>query len=123
MNTTKKILIVEDDELMIKILVFILEKEGYELVVLKDGLSAIEQIANINPDLVITDLILPYKSGLEVISFVKANFENKLIVALSGLGGEENAVNEAFNLGADDFVSKPFKPKELLLRVQRLLNK
>ena len=74
MNSDKKILIVEDDELMIKILKFILNKEGYQLSIIKDGLSAIEQIPAINPDMVITDLLLPYKSGLEVIRFVKEKF-------------------------------------------------
>lgn len=122
MNSDKKILIIEDDELMIKILVFILSKEGYQLIVLKDGLNAIEQLHDINPDMVITDLLLPYKSGLEVISYVKSNFDKKVIIALSSLGEEENSVSEAFKLGADDFIAKPFNPNELVLRVKRLLN-
>jgi two-component system response regulator VicR len=122
MNSDKKILIIEDDELMIKILTFILNKEGYQLSVIRDGLSAIEQLHTINPDMVITDLLLPYKSGLEVISFVKSNYENKAIIALSALGEEEHSVSEAFKLGADDFIAKPFNPNELVLRVKRLLN-
>lgn len=122
MHNNKKILIVEDDELIIKILSFILLKEGYELSILKDGLSATEQMLHINPDLIITDLLLPYKSGLEIISFVKDNFKNKPIIALSALGEEEHSVSEAFKLGADDFIAKPFNPNELVLRVKRLLN-
>lgn len=122
MNSGKKILIIEDDELMIKILLFILSKEGYQLTVLKDGLSAIEQLHAINPDMVITDLLLPYKSGLEVISFVRSHFDKKAIIALSSLGEEKNSVSEAFKLGADDFIAKPFNPNELVLRVKRLLN-
>lgn len=122
MNSDKKILIIEDDELMIKILLFILSKEGYQLTVLKDGLSAIEQLHAINPDMVITDLLLPYKSGLEVISFVRSHFDKKAIIALSSLGEEKNSVSEAFKLGADDFIAKPFNPNELVLRVKRLLN-
>jgi two-component system response regulator VicR len=122
MDNNKKILIVEDDELIIKILSFILLKEGYELSILKDGLSATEQMLQINPDLIITDLLLPYKSGLEIISFVKDNFKNKPIIALSSLGEEEHSVSEAFKLGADDFIAKPFNPNELVLRVKRLLN-
>lgn len=121
MNSDKKILIVEDDELMIKILTFILSKEGYQLSVTRDGLSAVEQVASINPDMVITDLLLPYKSGLEVISFVKNNLEKTAIIALSSLGEEESTVSEAFKLGADDFIAKPFNPNELVLRVRRLL--
>ena len=123
MNSDKKILIIEDDELIIKILSFILLKEGYQLSVLKDGLSATEQIHHINPDLIITDLLLPYKSGLEIISFVKDNYKDKPIIALSSLGEEEYSVSEAFKLGADDFIAKPFNPNELVLRVKRLLGK
>ena len=122
MNSDKKILIVEDDELMIKILKFILNKEGYQLSVVMDGLSAVEQIHSINPDMVITDLMLPYKSGLEVIRFVKENFKKTPIIVLSSLGEEEHSVSEAFKLGADDFIAKPFNPNELVLRVKRLLN-
>ena len=122
MNSDKKILIVEDDELMIKILKFILNKEGYQLSIIKDGLSAIEQIPAINPDMVITDLLLPYKSGLEVIRFVKEKFKKSQIIVLSSLGEEEHSVSEAFKLGADDFIAKPFNPNELILRVKRLLN-
>ena len=122
MNSDKKILIVEDDELMIKILKFILNKEGYQLSVVMDGLSAVEQIHSINPDMVITDLMLPYKSGLEVIRFVKENFEKTPIIVLSSLGEEEHSVSEAFKLGADDFIAKPFNPNELVLRVKLLLN-
>ena len=121
MDSEKKILIIDDDELMIKILKFILHKEGYQLSVAKDGLSAMRQMALAVPDMVITDLILPYKSGLEVKSFVKNNFEKTAIIVLSALGEEEQSVTEAFKLGADDFVSKPFNPKELLLRVKRFL--
>ena len=122
MNSDKKILIVEDDEIMIKILKFILNKEGYQLSIIKDGLSAIEQIPAINPDMVITDLLLPYKSGLEVIRFVKEKFKKTPIIVLSSLGEEEHSVSEAFKLGADDFIAKPFNPNELILRVKRLLN-
>lgn len=122
MNSDKKILIIEDDELIIKILTFILSKEGYQLSIIRDGLTAIEQIQIINPDMVITDLLLPYKSGLEIISYVKGNFNKKPVIALSALGEQENSVSEAFKLGADDFISKPFNPNELILRVKRLLN-
>lgn len=122
MNSDKKILIIEDDELIIKILKFILNKEGYQLSVVMDGLSAVEQIHSINPDMVITDLMLPYKSGLEVIRFVKEKFKKTPIIVLSSLGEEEHSVSEAFKLGADDFIAKPFNPNELVLRVKRLLN-
>lgn len=123
MSDQKKILIVEDDELMIKILQFVLKKEGYQLTIAKDGLNAIERIPVIEPDMVLTDVMLPYKSGLEVINFIKDKYPTMPVIVLSALGEEERTVVEAFKLGADDFVAKPFNPNELILRVKRLFNK
>jgi two-component system response regulator VicR len=122
-NSDLKILIAEDDILMIKILEFILKKEGYQVTSCKDGLSAIEKISELIPDLIITDIMLPFRSGLEIIGYSKRNFENIPVIVVSSLGEEESTVVEAFNLGADDFVSKPFNPNELLLRVKRLFTK
>lgn len=118
-----KILIAEDDVLMVKILEFILKKEGYQVTSCKDGLSAIEKIPVLIPDLIITDIMLPFRSGLEIIGYSKENFEHIPVIVVSSLGEEESTVVEAFNLGADDFVSKPFNPSELLLRVKRLFAK
>jgi two-component system response regulator VicR len=118
-NSDLKILIAEDDVLMTKILEFILKKEGYQVTSCKDGLSAIEKIPVLIPDLIITDIMLPFRSGLEIIGYSKETFENIPIIVVSALGEEEGTVIEAFNLGADDFVSKPFNPNELLLRVKR----
>lgn len=122
-NSDLKILIAEDDILMIKILEFILKKEGYQVTSCKDGLSAIEKIPVLIPDLIITDIMLPFRSGLEIIGYSKDHFENIPVIVVSSLGEEESTVVEAFNLGADDFVSKPFNPNELLLRVKRLFAK
>lgn len=123
MNNIKKILVIEDDILMVKILEFILRKEGYELTIAKDGIEGIEKLNSVNPDLVITDIILPFKSGLEVISFVKENFNHIPVIVVSSMGEEEGTVLEAFNLGADDFVSKPFNPNELKIRVKRIFDR
>lgn len=122
-NSDIKILIAEDDILMIKILEFILKKEGYQITSCKDGLSAIEKIPVLIPDLIITDIMLPFRSGLEIIGYSKEHFPNTPVIVVSSLGEEESTVVEAFNLGADDFVSKPFNPNELLLRVKRLFAK
>ena len=123
MNNLEKILVVEDDLLTMKILNFILKKEGFAVSSAKDGLDAIERIAVIQPDMVITDVMLPLKSGLEVTSYVKDNFPNIPVIVLSALGEEERTVTKAFELGADDFVAKPINPNQFLLRVKRLLTK
>lgn len=117
----KRIFIIEDNDMTIQILKFIFSKEGYELSISKDGLDAIEKIPEEVPDLVITDIMLPMKSGLEIIQFIKDNFKNVPIIALSSLGEEEATVLDAFKLGVDDFVTKPFNPNELLFRVKRFL--
>ncbi|MRX67219.1 Response regulator receiver domain-containing protein [Flavobacterium resistens] len=122
MNTNeKKVMIIENDDMAIEILKFILKKEGYRISVAKDGMNALERIPVILPDLVITTIIIPLKSGLEIINHIKKNFPNIRVIALSSLGEEENTVEEAFELGVDDFIAKPFNPNELLLRIKRLL--
>lgn len=123
MSHAEKILVVEDDQLTLRILNFILKKEGYAVSSSQNGLDAMERLHVIQPDLVITDVMLPLKSGLEVTSYCKTNFPHIPIIVLSALGVEEGTVTKAFKLGADDFVAKPFNPNELLLRVQRLLTK
>ncbi|MWB94719.1 response regulator [Flavobacterium sp. GA093] len=122
MNTSdKKIMIIENDEMTIEILKFLLKKEGYKISIAKDGINAVERIPIILPDLVITTIIIPLKSGLEIINYIKENFKGMAVIALSSLGEEENTVEEAFKLGVDDFITKPFNPTELLLRIKRFL--
>ncbi len=123
MTHAEKILVVEDDQLTSRILNFILKKEGYAVSSSQNGLDAIERLHVIQPDMIITDVMLPLKSGLEVTSYSKTHFPHIPVIVLSALGEEEGTVAKAFNLGADDFVAKPFNPNELLLRVRRLLTK
>jgi two-component system response regulator VicR len=123
MNHAEKILVVEDDALTLRILNFILKKEGYAVSSSQNGLDAIERMHVIQPDLVITDVMLPLKSGLEVTSYCKNHFPHVPVIVLSALGEEEGTVTKAFNLGADDFVAKPFNPNEFLLRVRRFLTR
>ncbi|OXA76140.1 Response regulator receiver domain-containing protein [Flavobacterium aquidurense] len=120
-NSEKKILIIDNDEMTIEILKFILKKEGYKVSIAKDGVNALERIPTIIPDLVITTIIIPLKSGLQIINAIKQNFKDIRVIALSSLGEEESTVEEAFELGVDDFIAKPFNPNELLLRIKRFL--
>jgi DNA-binding response OmpR family regulator len=114
-----RILIAEDDDLMLKTLEFRLKRDGHEVIVTHDGKEALEKIALYTPDLVITDIMMPYSSGLEIISAVRSNYTYRLpIIILSGMG-QEDVVLEAFQLGADDYITKPFSPNELTVRVRR----
>ncbi len=116
-----KVLVVEDEPLMLMAIEAKLKNEGFEVIGAPDGREALKILENYVPDIIITDILMPYTSGLELISIVKSNENKKIpIIVLSGLG-QENTVMEAFKLGADDFLTKPFNPTELAVRVKRLL--
>jgi two-component system, OmpR family, response regulator VicR len=117
---SKRILIIEDDKIINNVIEFLLKKEGYEIEIARDGNEGLEKVASCNPDLIITDIMLPYKSGLEVTSFVKQHYPSIPLIIISSLGKEDLTIIEAFKLGADDLVAKPFNPVELILRVKRL---
>ena len=114
-----KILEDEDDQFMIKMLEFRLRKDGHDVVITNDGRAAVQKLEKFQPDLVITDIMMPYLSGLEVVSAVKKRYPiGTPVIILSGMG-QENVVLEAFQLGADDYMTKPFSPNELSVRVHR----
>jgi len=114
-----KILVAEDDDLMLKMLEFRLKKDGHEVIVTHDGREAMDKIDELLPDLVITDIMMPYLSGLEIIGAVKTKYPGTMpVIIISGMG-QESVVLEAFKLGADDFITKPFSPNELSVRVKR----
>ena len=117
-----KVLIAEDDAMMMASIEYQLKKEGYSVKKANNGREAVVAFDKENPDIVVTDIIMPLTSGLEFIGYVRAEHNNIPILVLSALD-EEDTVLEAFNLGADDFLTKPVKPGELSLRVKRLLKK
>jgi DNA-binding response OmpR family regulator len=116
-----KILVAEDEPVMLMAIVGKLKKDGYEVTGISDGREALKAYESDRPDLIITDILMPYTSGLEFISIVKSGQGSNIpIIVLSGIG-EEATVMEAFDLGADDFLTKPFNPVELSVRVKRLI--
>lgn len=121
MSNKKKIVLAEDNSTLSMLLKFRLEKEGYDLVIAKDGKEALELIEQHKPDMILTDIMMPFITGLEVISHVRNKLNMKIPVIVFSAVGQEEMVLKAFNLGADDFMSKPFSPNELLVRVKRLL--
>jgi DNA-binding response OmpR family regulator len=116
-----RILVIEDEELMLKTLGFRLKKDGYEVLSAMDGKQGLEILETTEVDMVITDIMLPFVSGLEIVSKIKSNPETKdlPVIILSGVGLEK-IVLEAFELGADDFITKPFNLSELSVRVRKL---
>lgn len=120
--SNSKILLVDDDELILKVINRILTKDGYEVKTATNGKDALEMIERERYDLLITDLMMPYSNGFEVISRFKQhpNAEGVPIIVISSVG-TENAVREGLNIGADDYLRKPIMPDELLIRVKRFL--
>ena len=114
-------MIIEDDLLISSLVQFRLRKDGYETLLVKDGNAGIHAIDTENPDLIITDVMMPFKNGIEIIQYAKKTKPEIPIIVLSSLGEEEKIVLEAFNLGVADFIPKPFNPNELAIRVKRVL--
>ena len=84
--------------------------------------EAIEKIKSLDIDLIITDIMMPFASGTEILSTIQTLGKNIPVIVLSSMGQEE-VVIEAFDMGASDFMIKPFSPNELLLRIKKLANK
>ncbi|MDF2517067.1 MAG: response regulator [Sphingobacterium sp.] len=116
------ILIAEDDELILRTVEHKLVKEGHEVVLTRNGQEAIEKIEASDFDLVVTDIMMPFASGIEILSAIKRIGKKIPVIVLSSMGQEEVVV-DAFDLGASDFMVKPFSPNELILRIKRLTTK
>ena len=118
-----KILIVEDDKELSKIMQLELSHEGFETTTAEDGRSALEKIQEENPDLVLLDVMLPRLSGLEVLRKIRSEINPDLPVILVTARGETIDKVDGLNSGADDYISKPFKIEELLARMNAVLRR
>tara|TARA_R110001583_G_scaffold173582_2_gene327665 strand:+ start:20163 stop:20531 length:369 start_codon:yes stop_codon:yes gene_type:complete len=121
MGEKLKIVLAEDNSTLSLLLKFRLEKEGFELLIAADGKEAIQLIEKHTPNLILTDIMMPFVSGLEVISHVRNVLKMQMPIIVFSAAGQEEMVLKAFNLGANDFMGKPFSPNELVMRVKRLL--
>ncbi|WP_416441199.1 response regulator transcription factor [Leeuwenhoekiella sp. A16] len=118
----KKILVIEDNPMVVKSLEFKLKKDGYEVIIAEDGRDAMSKLSSDKFDLILTDLMLPFISGNQLIEFIKEKSPDIPIIVLS-TSTQEDIITDAFNMGVDDFITKPFSPNELSLRVKRTLGK
>jgi len=118
---TGRVLVVDDDETVRDVVRRYLERDGHEVVVAGDGESALQLVAKQLPDLIVLDLMLPGIDGLEVCRRLRQR-HSVPIVMLTALGEEEDRV-VGLQLGADDYVTKPFSPRELALRVGSVLRR
>jgi len=122
--TQKTILVVEDEKDIQQLVKLYLEKEGFRVVTAMTGLDGIKQVAQEKPDLVVLDLMLPEMNGLDVCKRIRANTETAMLpIIMLTAKAEESDTVIGLELGADDYVTKPFSPKALTARVKALLRR
>lgn len=118
---TGRILVAEDDPQQAKILTLYLEREGHSVVVASDGLSALEEIRRRQPDLVLLDIMMPHLDGLDVCRVIRSESDIPIIM-VTARSTEEDLL-AGLDLGADDYITKPYKPRELVARVRAMLRR
>ncbi len=120
----KKILIADDEPDILEIVGYNLEKEGYEVHTAKDGIEALEKAKNITPDLIILDIMMPRKTGVEVCEILRSQplFQDTFIIFLTAMSDEASQI-KGLEMGADDYVNKPISTKVLISRVNALFRR
>jgi DNA-binding response OmpR family regulator len=116
-----KALVVDDDLVLSDVLAFTLRREGYEVITAHDGLAAIDRWRDESPDLILLDINLPKLDGLSVCRRIRALSDTPIIIL--SVRGEEDDVVKGLELGADDYITKPFSPRQLVARAQAVLRR
>ncbi|MEN9964624.1 MAG: hypothetical protein RL582_1719 [Bacteroidota bacterium] len=120
----KKVLIADDEQDILEILQFNLEAEGYLVETADNGISAIEKAISFCPDLIILDVMMPYKNGIEVCNHLRKQpeFKKTLIIFLTAKSDDSTEV-KGLESGADDYLSKPIRPRVLMSKVNALFRR
>jgi two-component system alkaline phosphatase synthesis response regulator PhoP len=123
-NREKKILVADDEPDIREILHYNLTREGYSVFTARDGDEALVKARQLHPDLIILDIMMPKKTGVEVCAILRTqpDFKETLIIFLTALSDESSQI-KGLDTGADDYVSKPISPKVLLSRVNALFRR
>jgi DNA-binding response OmpR family regulator len=117
----KKILIVDDEHKIVEVIKSYLEKDGFEVCTAFDGKSAVDIFEKANPSLIILDLMLPDMDGEDVCKVVRKKSRVPIIMLTAKI--EEASILNGFSIGSDDYVTKPFSPRQLIARVHALLRR
>jgi DNA-binding response OmpR family regulator len=123
LNVSKKILIADDEPNIVAALEFLLQQSGFEVHVAHNGDEALQLVEACIPDLVLLDVMMPKKSGYEVCARIRerADWRHIKVVMLSAKG-RETQVNKGLSMGADRYVTKPFSTRELMAKINALLD-
>ncbi len=120
MTEKQKVLVCEDNKLTQKVLEAALKKMDFDVILAKDGDEGISHIKEDNVDLILTDINMPYNNGLELVEYVRKNFERKIPVIIVTNINLEDTRKHAMELGADAYITKPFDPGELRKAIELL---
>ena len=119
-----KILVVEDEKNIVRVITYNLEREGYQVIAVRDGEEALEKARKELPDLILLDLMLPKMDGLEVCRQLKASAKTSRIpIIMVTAKTQETDRVVGLEMGADDYIPKPFSPRELVARVKAVLRR
>lgn len=119
--TEKTIVIVEDNDMLSKVLEYRIKKDGFRVEVFNNGEEAIEFLSSHPFDLLITDLYMPFMNGSELIQYVRDKISKTIPIMAISSTHEEDIIANVFNIGANDFIVKPFRAGELSVRIKRLV--
>ncbi len=119
----KKILIADDNENIRELLRYLLEDEGYKLSLAKDGAEAIRKVRDFRPDILFLDIMMPEINGYEVCRIIKTDpsLKNTHVIMLTAKGQE--AEQQGKEVGADEYIIKPFSPMEVLTKIKQILSR
>ena len=125
MNPEKiKILLVDDEPDILEIITYSLENAGYEIYTATNGIEAVEKASKIEPHLIILEVMMPKMDGIEACEIIRNNPKTKnILITFLTARGEDYSQIAGFNAGADDYITKPIKPKILLSKVKSLLRR
>jgi DNA-binding response OmpR family regulator len=119
-----KILIMDDDPIIVAFVSNLLRDHGHTVVTAEDGQAGLETVRRERPDLILTDLVMPYRDGFEVLRDLKADSTlARIPVIVVSMKEREQEIVRVFDMGAHDYVIKPFGAHELLARIRRSLRK
>lgn len=120
----RKILIADDEPDILEIISYNLINEGYLVFTAKDGIEAIEKAKEVQPDLIILDIMMPHKSGVDVCRILRSQplFETTLIIFLTALNDDTTQI-KSLEMGGDDYITKPVSPKVLISRVNAMFRR
>lgn len=117
----KKILIVENESMVVAIYKYILKDQGFELFFASDGNEGVDSIGEVMPDLLILDVMMKYRTGIEIAAYAKEKFADIPIIMVSALGNEETTVKALKDLGIVNLIAKPFDAESLLAKINEVL--